>query len=114
MPRKIRTPLYRYEIELRLARRIVDGVAAWATFHQAGHPNAHYDEHLFYPAIREIAEGRNWDAKQQQPLKRLAGAIGASKTVDFLIYRNSGTQRSPVIIVEVKYLRGKNPVQDLG
>lgn len=106
----------RNNLENRLMRRLVDGVAAWATFHQAGHPVAHYDEHLFYTPIREIAEARGWVARQQEKLIRAAGAKGAPKSVDFIIFRKNRAmipQNLPLLFVEVKYLRGANPSQDI-
>jgi len=105
----------RKDLEQRLMRRLVDGVAAWATFHQAGHPVAHYDEHLFYPPIREIAEGRRWTAKQHQSIIRASAANGAPETIDFVIFRKagSGSKRSALVFVEVKYFRGKKPSQDI-
>lgn len=101
-------------LEQRMMRRLVDGVAAWATFHQAGHPVGHYDEHMFYTPIREIAEGRGWTAKQQQEIVRSPKPPGAPETIDFVIFRKASavSKRSPLIFIEVKYLRGDSPGQE--
>ncbi|GGN59218.1 hypothetical protein GCM10011349_39530 [Novosphingobium indicum] len=100
--------------ERYLMRRLVDGMAGWATFHQASGPNRHYDEHLFYQHIATLASGRDWRVSQQH---RIVGPTrrGAPSTIDFVFYRESsyaGTQPG-LAFVEVKYLRGSNPSQDL-
>ena len=101
-------------LERYLMSRLVDGMAGWATFHQASAANRHYDEHLFYQHIAELASGRQWRVSQQH---RILGASrrGAPSTIDFAIYRDrsyAGTQPG-LALVEVKYLRGSNPSQDL-
>lgn len=95
-------------------RRLVDGMAGWATFHQASGANRHYDEHLFYQHIASLASGRQWRVSQQH---RILGPVrrGAPSTVDFVIHRDSShaDTKPGIAIIEVKYLRGSNPSQDL-
>jgi hypothetical protein len=69
-------------------RRLVDGMAGWATFHQACGASRHYDEHLFYQHIDALASGRQWRVSQQH---RILGVVrrGAPSTIDFVIYRES-------------------------
>lgn len=100
--------------ERYLMRRLVDGMAGWATFHQACGANRHYDEHLFYQHIDALASGRQWRVSQQHPV---LGPVrrGAPSTIDFVIYRDSAHADTlpGLAFVEVKYLRGTNPSQDL-
>lgn len=95
-------------------RRLVDGLAGWATYYQACSAGRHYDEHIFYQHIEAIAKGRGWKVDQQHALIG-SGGRGAPATVDFVISRKSGEagSRAGLLFVEVKYLRGDNPSQDL-
>jgi hypothetical protein len=101
-------------LERYLMRRLVDGMAGWATFYQASMANRHYDEHLFYQHIESLAAGRLWRVSQQH---RILGPMrrGAPSTIDFVIFRDSSyAETQPgLALVEVKYLRGSNPSQDL-
>lgn len=101
-------------LERYLMRRLVDGMAGWATFHQASGANRHYDEHLFYQHIDSLASGRRWRVSQQH---RILGPVrrGAPSTIDFVFHRDrSYADTQPgLAFVEVKYLRGSNPSQDL-
>ena len=98
-------------------RRLVDGLAGWATYHQACGAGTHYDEHLFYQHIRAIAQGRNWQVKEQQPIdyQMARKRRGAPSSVDFVFFRRPGNQwsRKGLVFVEIKYLRGDNPSQDI-
>jgi hypothetical protein len=107
--------MVRHELEQKLMRRLVDGLAGWATYHQACGAGRHYDEHLFYQHIERIALGRNWQVKQQQPIVGSTPAKGAPSTIDFVFFRKPGYQRSRrgLLFVEVKYLRGDHPTQDI-
>lgn len=89
-------------------------MAGWATYYQACGAGRHYDEHLFYPHIEAIAGGRRWKVNQQHPLIA-SGGPGAPSTVDFVISRKAGEagSRAGLLFVEVKYLRGDHPSQDL-
>jgi len=101
-------------LERYLMRRLVDGMAGWATFHQACGANRHYNEHLFYQHIDTLASGRQWRVSQQHPVLRSAQR-GAPLTIDFVIYRDSthADTKPGLAFIEVKYLRGTNPSQDL-
>lgn len=105
----------KHSAELLLMRRIVDGLAGWVTYHQAGHPSTHYDEHLFYEPIRTIVEGRHWIAKQQQTISKFKKGSGGSGSLDFVIFRQSRSNpnRTRAVLVEVKYIRSGNITQDL-
>jgi hypothetical protein len=105
----------RHELEQKLMRRLVDGLAGWATYHQACRAGRHYEEHLFYQHIEMIALGRNWQVKQQQPIIGSSSTKGAPSTVDFVFFRRPGNQwsRRGLLFVEVKYLRGDHPTQDI-
>ena len=104
----------KHDLERQLMRRLVDGLAGWAAYYQACGVGRHYDEHLFYQHIEAIASGRGWKVKQPHPLIG-SGGRGAPSTVDFVISRKSGEagSRAGLLFVEVKYLRGNNPSQDL-
>jgi hypothetical protein len=104
----------RHDLEQKLMRRIVDGLAGWATYYQACGAGRHYNEHLFYPHIEAIVVGRGWKV-DQQPALIGSGKRGAPSTVDFVISRKIGEARSRagLLFVEVKYLRGDHPAQDL-
>lgn len=104
----------RHDLEQKLMRRLVDGLAGWATYYQACGAGRHYNEHLFYPRIEAIAAGRGWKVNQQHPLIG-SGGRGAPSTVDFVISRKVGEagSRAGMLFVEVKYLRGDHPSQDL-
>ena len=104
----------KHDLEQKLMRRLVDGLAGWATYYQACGAGRHYDEHLFYQHIEAIAVGRRWKVGQQYPLIGTGGR-GAPSTVDFVISRRTGEagSRAALLLVEVKYLRGDNPSQDL-
>lgn len=102
------------DLEQQLMRRLVDGLAGWAAYYQACGAGRHYDEHLFYPHIEAIASGRGWKVTQQHKLIGKGGR-GAPSSVDFVISRKAGEagSRAGLIFIEVKYLRGDNPSQDL-
>jgi hypothetical protein len=101
-------------LERYLMRRMVDGMAAWAAFHQASGARRHYDEHLFYQHIASLASGRLWRVSQQHRIQGSARR-GAPSTIDFVIHRESSyaDTKPGLALVEVKYLRGSNPSQDL-
>jgi len=105
----------RSDLEQVLMRRIVGGLVGWATFYQASGTGRHYSEYLFYQHIEWMAVGRGWRVRQQH---KIIGqrSVGAPSTVDFVIYRRPGSRasREGLLFVEVKYLRGDNPSQDLG
>lgn len=94
-------------------RRLVNGMAGWAAFHQSTGSSKYYDEHLFYQHIAQIAEGRRWRVNQQQALQ--SSRRGAPSTIDFVFWRENGyaDTRESLAFVEVKYLLGTNPSQDL-
>lgn len=102
-------------IEQRLMRRIVDGLAGWATYYQACNIQAHYDEGVFYEAIFAIAKGRGFTVIRQAKLARDVGQQGAPWALDFVIHRppGRGSKHPSLIFVEVKYLRGQRQTQDL-
>jgi hypothetical protein len=104
----------KHDLEQRLMRRLVDGVAGWAAYYQACGAGRHYGEHLFYPHIEEIGRGRDWRVSQQHQLIGTGGR-GAPPSVDFIFSRLAGEakSRAGMVFVEVKYLRGDNPSQDL-
>lgn len=95
-------------------RRLVDGLAAWATYHQASASGRHYDEHTFYQHLEHIAAGRGWQVVQQAQVVG-QGARGAPSTIDFVFFRRPGNlmSRAGLAFVEVKYLRGNQRSQDL-
>jgi len=95
-------------------KRLVDGLAGWVTFYQACGVGRHYTEHLFYEHIEAIVKGRDWKVKPQAKLVSPAGRVGAPDTIDFVFYRRAQV-RTPagLLFVEVKYLRGDAPSQDL-
>jgi len=101
-------------LERYLMRRLVDGMAGWATFYQSAAANRHYNEHLFYQHIESLASGRQWRVSQQHQILGPARP-GAPSTIDFVIYRDSSyaDTQPGLALVEVKYLRGTNPSQDL-
>jgi hypothetical protein len=103
------------EIEQRLMRRIVDGLAGWVTFHQACNINDHYDEYGFYDAIKKIGRGRGFTVTPQAKLLKSNSKQGRKSTIDFVIYRPAGvsSKYASLIFLEVKYLRGEIPSQDI-
>lgn len=96
-------------------RRVVDGLAGWITYYQACGTGRHYDEHVFYQHVDDLAAGRGWKVLQQKQIAG-QGTPGAPSTVDFVIYRRPGNQlsREGLLFLEMKYFRGDNPTQDLG
>ncbi|MBR0688547.1 hypothetical protein JQ594_21655 [Bradyrhizobium manausense] len=94
-----------------LIRRIVDGLSGWLVHQQA--MKATVNEHVLYPAITQIAQGRGWKVRSQQKLVRLKGATGAPKQIDLLFHRKfKNAKRVTTVVLEVKYLRGENPSAD--
>jgi hypothetical protein len=106
----------RHDLEQKLMRRLVDGLAGWATYYQACGAGRHYEEHLFYQHIEQIAVGRRWRVSLQHAL---VGSLPVRRSppssVDFVISRKLGEagSRAGLVFLEVKYLRGTNPSQDL-
>lgn len=96
-------------------RRVVDGLAGWITYYQACGTGRHYDEHVFYQHVDNLAAGRGWRVLQQEKIAG-QGTPGAPSSVDFVIYRRpvNPASREGLLFLEVKYLRGDNPSQDLG
>ena len=104
------------ERERRLVRRLVDGLAGWLTFRQAGGAKTLYSEYFLYPPIYEIASGRAWSVLAQEPITSLLPKDGAPSTVDFVFYeksRGGSPDSRGLIMMEVKYLRGENTTQEL-
>lgn len=105
------------ERERKLVRRVVDGLAGWLTFRQAGGATTLYSEYFLYPPIYEIASGRAWSVLAQEPIKGATASApsrGAPSTLDFVFYESRGVPGNHgLVMMEVKYLRGKNATQNL-
>ncbi|MGP8254235.1 MAG: hypothetical protein ACLQMU_00935 [Methanoregula sp.] len=104
------------ERERRLVRRLVDGLAGWLTFRQAGGARTLYSEYSLYPPIYEIATGRAWPVLAQEPIMNSTRGDGAPSTIDFVFYEKprGGSQASRgLVMMELKYLRGENTTNEL-
>jgi hypothetical protein len=104
-----------HDLERRLMRRMVDGLAGWATYHQAVGAKQLYNEHFFYQPVHDIAVGRHWEVRGQAKIVDSNLRKGPPSTIDFVFFRRPNNQwsRSGIVFVEVKYLRGDNPSQDI-
>ena len=100
--------------QIRLMKRLVDGLGGWVTYYQSCGLGRHYTEHLFYEHIEAIVKGRDWKVMAQAKFVSPTGRAGAPDTIDFVFYRRTHL-RTPagLLFVEVKYLRGDAPSQDL-
>ncbi|WP_189048809.1 hypothetical protein [Aliidongia dinghuensis] len=99
-----------------LIRRLVDGLAGWLTFKQAGAARTLYCEHFLYPPIYEIASGRGWSVLAQEPITTSSARSGAPSTLDFVFFEKSrNIQRGSrgLIMIEIKYIRGDNITLEL-
>lgn len=96
-------------------RRMVAGLAGWATYQQAVGAKQLYNEHFFYTPIHDIAVGRHWEIRSQAKIFDSIQRKGPPGTIDFVFFRRHNNQwsRSGIVLVEVKYLRGDNPSQDI-
>src|SRR5258708_6422995 len=103
--------------EQRLVRRLVEGLAGWLTFRQAGGAKTLYSEYFLYTPIYEIASGRAWSVLAQEPISNSVRKCGAPSTLDFVFYeksRGGSTGARGLVMMEVKYLRGRNTTLELG
>ena len=96
-------------------RRMVDGLAGWATYQQAAGAKQLYNEHFFYHPVHDIASGRHWEVRGQAKIIDLVRRRGPPNTIDFVLFRRINNQwsRPGIVFIEVKYLRGDNPTQDI-
>ena len=91
-----------------LLRRLLDGLSGWLAYIQATGAKTLYCEHFLYPPIHDIAKGRGWVVRAQQPVKSNA------QRIDFVIFQRSKTQvKSGLIFLEVKYLTNVNKSLEL-
>lgn len=100
--------------ETYLIRRLLDGIAGWLTYQQAAGAKTLYCEHFLYPPIHNVAKGRQWSVRAQEPLKKVNGIRGAPETIDFIFSRNDTDDHDPgLVFLEIKYVRNVNRTSEI-
>lgn len=100
--------------QIYLIKRLLDGISGWLTFQQAAGHKTLYCEHFLYPPVHDVVKGRLWTVHAQERLNRGIGSKGASRTIDFIFYRNTDSEYKPgVAFIEIKYLRTDNKSSQL-
>jgi hypothetical protein len=100
--------------ERYLIRRLLDGIAGWLTFQQAAGAKTLYCEHFLYPPIHDVAKGREWSVRAQEPIKKLIRTRGAPQTIDFIFFRNDTDEHYPgLVFLEIKYVRNANGTREI-
>jgi hypothetical protein len=100
--------------EALLVRRLVDGMAGWLTFKQAGAAKTLYSEYFVYPPLYEIGSGRGWNVVAQAAVTKSIPKKGAPESLDFVFFRDQkGGRGQGAVMMEVKFLRGESSTQEL-
>ncbi len=68
-----------------------------------------------YPPIHDVAKGREWSVRAQEPIKKATGIRGAPETIDFMFFRNETDNHDPgLVFLEIKYVRNVNRTSEIG